>query len=151
MIPANIFRGERKYSLNIFFEFFEFHLVVIVEVALVVVDDDGDGPGPGALDPLDVAGSQVGGVVVARRQHRVQGGGDPLTQNTWDIDTSSASSQNLYQSLESSAPIIGLLLSSSLAWCGGWQTMNVAESSKWIIYKLFISGNRFGNYFYLLS
>ena len=127
------------------------HLVVIVEVALVVVDDDGDGPGPGALDPLDVAGGQVGGVVVAGRQHGVQGGGDPLTQNTWDIDTSSPSSQTLNQSLESSAPMIGLLLSSSLAWCVGWQTRNEAENSKWIIYKLFISGNRFGNYFYLLS
>ena len=47
------------------------HLVIIVEVVLVVADDDGDGPGPGALDPLDVAGGEVGGVVVAGRQHGV--------------------------------------------------------------------------------
>ena len=47
------------------------HLVIIIEVILVVADDDGDGPGPGALDPLDVAGGEVGGVVVAGRQHGV--------------------------------------------------------------------------------
>ena len=47
------------------------HLVIIVEVVLVVADDDGDGPGPGTLNPLDVASGQVGGVVVAGRQHGV--------------------------------------------------------------------------------
>ena len=62
-----------------------------------------------------------------------------------DTSSSSSSLESLNQSLESSAPIIGLLLSSSLVECVGWQTMNVAENSKWIfLYKLFISRNRSG-------
>ena len=82
------------------------YLCIILRCRNLTLHDDRDRPGPGCLHPLDIAGSNIGGVVVSRWEDGVKFWVNGLGDDPYKYERSA-----FFYSVKS-LPIIGLLFTS---------------------------------------